>query len=63
MIKARQPQSTYNIMLNQMTNHPRKEVHSKVYKVKTWGDFLNLNEYDVIAQGSKPRKILSQFKV
>jgi len=50
-------------MLNQMTNHPRKEVHSKVYKVKTWGDFLNLNEYDVIAQGSKPRKILSQFKV
>jgi hypothetical protein len=63
MIRACQPQSTYNIMLNQVTNHPRQKVHSKVYKVKMCGDFLNLNECDVIAQGSKLRKILSHFRV
>jgi hypothetical protein len=50
-------------MLNQVTNHLGKKVHSKVYKVKKWGDFQNLNECDVIAQGSKLRKIISQFKV
>ncbi len=60
MIRACQPQSTYNIMLNQMTNHPRqKKIHSKVYKVKKWGDFFNLNECDVIAQGCKLKKLLS----
>jgi hypothetical protein len=47
-------------MLNQMTNHPRqKKIHSKVYKVKKWGDFFNLNECDVIAQGCKLKKLLS----
>jgi hypothetical protein len=46
-------------MLNQVTNHHGQKVHSKVYKVKKWGNFFNLNECNVIAQGSKLRKILS----